>query len=403
MKRRRKYEIISFTDRGRELKNKLIRAMSEEEAFSKEAKDGGDYVDSEELCSENSDSNKLSTEASAEKDNLYEWTRERFKERNVLIFIGAIGIAVRAIAPFVKDKTKDPAVIVIDELGRFVIPVLSGHIGGAVECAREIADIIGATPVITTATDINGLFSVDVFADRNGLAINDMKKAKEFSASLLRHGRGTYAVDDEYAEFLDISDMPKELERVSFGAPCGELSEIMRLGTSDGDKTEREMAHFVISPRRDISGAGKGVLLLIPRCIVIGMGCRKGKSCEELYDFAEEMLGELRLSEKSVAAVVSADLKRGEEGLKRLAERFDCPFVTYDGDTLMAQEGDFTASDFVMEKTGSDNVCERAVMAHGCRKLIMGKKRRDGMTFAAGILPLRLIPDRRVRMPRSRP
>ena len=69
----------------------------------------------------------------------------------------------------------------------------------------------------------------------------------------------------------------------------------------------------------------------------------------------------------------------------------------------MAQEGDFTASDFVMEKTGSDNVCERAVMAHGCRKLIMGKKRRDGMTFAAGILPLRLIPDRRVRMPRSRP
>ena len=180
MKRRRKYEIISFTDRGRELKNKLIRAMSEEEAFSKEAKDGGDYVDSEELCSENSDSNKLSTEASAEKDNLYEWTRERFKERNVLIFIGAIGIAVRAISPFVKDKTKDPAVIVIDELGRFVIPVLSGHIGGAVECAREIADIIGATPVITTATDINGLFSVDVFADRNGLAINDMKRPRSF-------------------------------------------------------------------------------------------------------------------------------------------------------------------------------------------------------------------------------
>ena len=103
-----------------------------------------------------------------------------------IIFIGATGIAVRSIAPFVKDKLTDSPVIVIDELGQFVIPLLSGHVGGANALAQEISQAIGATPVITTATDINKVFAVDVFAEKNGLRLLDKSKIKTVSSKILK-------------------------------------------------------------------------------------------------------------------------------------------------------------------------------------------------------------------------
>ena len=92
---------------------------------------------------------------------------EAFRYREALVFIGAMGIAVRSAAPYIKDKLTDPPLIVIDEAGRYVIPVLSGHVGGANSFALEIADAIGAEPVLTTATDVSGTFSVDLFAREN--------------------------------------------------------------------------------------------------------------------------------------------------------------------------------------------------------------------------------------------
>ena len=108
-----------------------------------------------------------------------------FSSMDALIFVGACGIAVREIAPYVKSKKTDPAVVCIDEAGRFVIPLLSGHIGGANALAVELAEKLGATAVVTTATDVRGKFSVDAWAARHGCAISDMGLAKVVSAAIL--------------------------------------------------------------------------------------------------------------------------------------------------------------------------------------------------------------------------
>ena len=109
--------------------------------------------------------------------------------RAAFIFIGAAGIAVRYIATWVKDKFTDSPVLVLDEKGQYVIPLLSGHIGGAVSLADEIGQRTGAVPVHTTATDVQGKFAADVFAEENGLLITDRKMAKEISAAVLEEER----------------------------------------------------------------------------------------------------------------------------------------------------------------------------------------------------------------------
>ena len=307
-----RFNLICFTDEGKKLMLTLRDKLMEEAT-------GADYGDKEQDGSfDPTPVNSLSV-----------FTEEAFCQGNVLVYIGAVAIAVRAIAPFVKDKTTDPAVLAIDEKGTFVVPVLSGHIGGANNYAEEIAGLIGAIPVVTTATDIRGEFAVDVFARKNGLEINDMKMAKEFSAKLLKG----------------------------------------------------EEAVFTVTPKAHQEEG----LFLIPKCLVVGMGCRKGKSCDELKSLLLEVLKENELDQRAIKALVSIDIKKDEPGLIELAQDLSAQFITYSADTLMEQEGEFETSDLVLEKTGADNVCERSVAAYGISKMLVHKTARDGMTIAIGI------------------
>ncbi len=333
------YKFICFTAAGRQLMEKILLQIPGETG----------------ACGPE----KLET------GGLSDWTRENFKKGNVLIFIGACGIAVRAVAPLIKDKTEDAAVIVIDEEGKFVIPILSGHMGGGVAAAKELSGIIGATAVITTASDVRGEFAVDVFAKNNGLVIDDMKKAKSFSAYLLEHNKAFYWVDPEFEDVFEVSFNRDSLVRVK-----------------DFDELQEGDSSFTISPKAcDIEQ-----LQLIPKCIVLGVGCRKGKDGSELIEFADRILDELSLDKRSVLAVTSIDLKNKEEGITELAESLGAEFKTFSQELLMQQEGEFSASQFVRETTGADNVCERSVMAYGCRRLIMKKRAEDGMTLAVGVL-----------------
>ena len=275
--------------------------------------------------------------------NLSDWVKAHFCAGNALVFIGAAGIAVRAIAPFVRDKTADPAVLVIDEKGRFVIPILSGHIGGANELARKIALSIGAVPVITTASDVNNLTAIDEFAAKNNLAINDMNLAKDFAAK--------------------------------------------RLSVNAGDARQKPCFTVSVYIKNDI-------LSLIPKCVVLGVGCKKGKSAEELENFVKETLEMHKIDYRSLESINSVNQKKDENAIISLANSFELPFVTFSAEELNQIPQKVSHSDFVEKTLGTDNVCERSVFKAGASELIVSKTARDGMTLAIGIKKIDLkIPD----------
>lgn len=285
------------------------------------------------------------------KGTLGQFMGVRFNARDAFVFIGAAGIAVRAAAPFVKSKVTDPAVICIDDKAKYVIPLLSGHIGGANELARAIAAYLDAEPVITTATDLNGSFAVDVFASRNRLRVSDMKKAKEISARLL---------DGEKIRIA--SDLPVE----------GTIPQDIILTDEQPD------VHITLRSGED------DILCLYPPAVTLGVGCRKEKEPAEMEAFLLDTLREQNVSIRAVGLICSIDIKAEEEAIVSFSRKYHIPFKTFSAEELKACPGRFASSPFVAERTGVDNVCERsAMLGSGCGRLLFGKQSLRGMTAAA--------------------
>ena len=286
-------------------------------------------------------------------DDLGVWTGERFADSDALVFIGATGIAVRAIAPHVRDKFSDPAVVSVDEAGQFAVPMLSGHVGGANDLAREVAAAIGARAVVSTATDVNGLFAVDEWARKQGLALVERQIAKEVSACLL--DGGTVGFSSDIA--------------VEGALPSGVEEGPHELGIKVGlDTADCPFAH---------------TLHLVPRVVTVGVGCKRGTDAAALEAFVRGALANAHVSPAAVARVASIDVKRDEEAVLALARALGCEPVFYSAEQLAAVEGIFASSDFVRAAVGVDNVCERAAVAGGAR-LIGGKEAHEGMTVALG-------------------
>ena len=311
--------------------------------------------------------------------SLAAWTAEAFPGSDALVFVGACGIAVRAIAPHLRDKTVDPAVVVVDETGKYAISLLSGHLGGANDIAAEIAELIGAEPVITTATDLNGKFAVDDWAKRSGLEIGDMKLAKEISAAVL--SGETVGV---FSDFPIEGELPDELKYASEG----------RIG-------------FRISIR-DGGGPFEKTLRLIPKTVSVGIGCRKEIPFGAVEELFEKVLKEQDISVKAVERICSIDIKKGEAALKQLAEKLGVPLLVFSAEELENAAGVFTPSEFVNRITGVDNVCERAAALGSRGELIVKKQALNGVTIAiaarkewiqmeAAMRPRRLRMDGRTR------
>lgn len=295
----------------------------------------------------------------SDKRSLSECVGEYFANVDAIIFLCAAGIAVRTIAPFIRHKSVDPAVLVIDETGKFCIPILSGHAGGANKLAEDIRDLIGATAVITTATDREGKFAVDEFARRNKLVLTDWKYAKDISAGILDGEKLLVQCDIPYE-----GKVPAELELVD-----------------NLDNCEKGVLKMWITSDKVSCAVSKDVLVLVPKNIVVGIGCRKNTSMEAIETAIYRACNEAQIDSKSVCEIASIDLKKEERGLVWLCEKWGVPLKSYSAEELRLVKGDFAASDFVRQVTGVDNVCERSA-AMGDAKIILHKKVYDGVTVA---------------------
>ena len=284
---------------------------------------------------------------------LHQWTKEHFADCGLLVYVGAAGIAVRAVAPFVQDKTRDPAVLCCDEGGRYAIPLLSGHIGGCNRIALWAGEILGAQPILTTATDGRGLFAVDTWATRQGLSILNPKAIKTVSSRLL-----------DGKEVILWSDFPWK----------GNLPQ----GVVQGEKGP---CHIRITCQKGDWGEA---LVLCPPLMTAGIGCRKGTAEENIHKAVDNALGQAGLYPQSLQKVASIDLKKEEPGLVAFCQSRGVPFVTYSSEELAALEGDFTPSAFVQKVTGVNNVCERAALMEGGR-LILHKQAGEGVTVALSL------------------
>ena len=313
-----------------------------------------------------------------------QWAGEQFRTgKDGVIFIGACGIAVRSIAPYIAGKKTDPAVLVIDECGQFVISLLSGHLGGANELAVRCAGYLHATPVVTTATDLHSRFAVDVFAKKNGCAIFHMKAAKEASAALLSGEQIGF-----YSEFPWEGELPEGLVLCdSNGKPVSMPGQESTGKPAEGGGTKENVAEI---PETGIAVTiHKSCLLfsntvhVVPPVAVLGMGCRRGKEAAAILEAAGNCLEEADLYKEALHSIASIDLKKEEPGLLALAKEWSLPFQTFTEEELKAVKGEFTPSKFVKKITGVDNVCERsAVLASGEGTLIRKKTGRDGVTTA---------------------
>ena len=320
---------------------------------------------------------------------------EKFSESDALIFVGATGIAVRNIAPYIEDKMTDPAVISVDEKGAYIIPILGGHVGGANELARKIAGVLGGESVVTTATDINKKFSVDTWAVSQGLVIESREAAKDISAEILER------------DVLLKSDLPIKGELPLGVKPASDVA-------SAASNAEPGAAANAAACAEACAGIYIGwkkkepfnnTLRLIPCILHLGIGCRKGTSAEKIRAFVEKVLEEENIDKRAIKGVASIDIKSNEEGLLAFAAEEGVPINIYSAEELAELSGDFSSSTFVEGVTGVDNVCERAAVMDAKRGsvksamsgaeqktekdsssseplLIVGKTAADGVTLA---------------------
>lgn len=358
---------ICFTLRGSALAEKIESELRRED-FGEPVETAW-YFKGQTLAGELSSKCSIFTQV---RESMTTWAEQRFTDSEAIIFVGATGIAVRAIAPHVRDKRTDPAVIVLDEQGKFCISLLSGHIGGANDLVRRISEPLGCIPVVTTATDVNHLFAVDEYAKKNHMVISNMTYAKEVSAALLSgYPVGFYTnfpVKGQLPAGLTWSEKLEEARRDSVENEDG--------GTSLG---------IYISPSYNRAYFNH-TLWLIPRCLVLGIGCKRGTPAAEIRKLVEQILREHSLYQEAVSSVASIDLKKDEPGLIQFARELGVPFHTFSADELNSLAGSFTPSEFVKKTTGVDNICERSAVMDGKGKLIIRKRAENGVTCAVALV-----------------
>lgn len=315
--------------------------------------------------------NKLDSDSTIIKCDLYHKNVKNhfpllFNDYDAIIAIMASGILIRSIAPLIESKASDPAVLNIDDNGNFVISTLSGHLGGANMLTNKIADLIGATPVITTSTDVNGKLGIDVMAKDLYLSIDNPKEILYFNKAILE-GRE-----------LNLTVNPKKNFEYLFSYLNNNTLEI-NVSIYYSSKINTDEIHVQLDEHE---------IILKERKIVVGLGCRRGKECESIYDGVKKSLDELKIPFSRVNLLASAEIKNDEIGMLELSSKLNIPISFVELDKLrLFHSRDVKKSDFVMSKFGIWGVCEPSalIMAGYDSKLIYKKTSYDGVTVSVAV------------------
>jgi cobalt-precorrin 5A hydrolase len=302
-----------------------------------------------------------------------------FKKYDRIIFFLALGATVRIIAPFIKDKLTDPAVIVIDENRKFAISLLSGHIGGANEFAAEAADFLGAVPVITTATDVLKIFSLDMFAKNFGLFIEGAKsKIKEFNAASLGGEKFEILVKNDFKN----REIKSYINGLNNAKDFNFVDKFNELELNNANI-------IVISMREDFKKniLGSKIAVLRPKCLAVGIGCNKNTSFEEIENFILSIFAENNLSINSIRNIATIDLKFKEKGILQFGEKY-AEFIDF---FTKEEINDFISDSGKNEKspcfrhTGAYSVCEPCAVLSAKNKageLLIYKQKKGNVTMA---------------------
>lgn len=306
-----------------------------------------------------------------EPDDLKALIAGLWKKHDGFVLIMATGIVVRVIAPLLESKEIDPAVVVMDDAGRFAISLLSGHLGGGNELAERCAFASGARAVITTATDANGLPSFDMLARAQGWVIDDIGRVKTLNTLLL---------DNEEIAVVDPSGKIRlwlhGRGKVTFHETLAEAAASSAHG-------------FLLVTNRHLppQTCPKALLILRPRNLVLGIGCNRGTPADEIEEFVAAHLKRLFLSPKSVICIASVAAKRDEAGLAEFAERLGAPLCCFESAELNRVVFPSPPSEHALAAVGAAGVAEpAAILASGGGRLLLQKVKSANVTLAVAEL-----------------
>lgn len=315
-------------------------------------------------------------------DKLSNLVPSLFEEYQYIVFIMATGIVVRVIAPYINSKFSDPAILVSDEKGRNIISLLSGHMGGANEMTRYISELIGANPVITTATDVNKKSSLDMIAKKLDAYIEDFREnVKDVNAMLVNNQEvglyidGNYEIDTRGFKILtNFEDVDSTEKIVIISSKNNFIDYYIE------NKKENELDEQMLRKK-----CSEGNLIkVVPKEIVIGIGCRRNIESSLLQESLNNLLHQYNIDINSIKEIGSIDVKSDEKAIIDLASSLSVPFKTFSVDEISKVDHLFEKSEFVKKNVGVYCVSEPVAYLLSEGNLIIEKHKYKGITISVG-------------------
>lgn len=355
-----KIAIVCITENGKNLAIKINEKLPDSHVYIIKNKKNN-------LTNDNTNSSIFLVEK-----KVSELVGDLFNQYQSILFIMATGIVVRTIAPYIVNKFSDPAILVTDEKGRNVISLLSGHMGGANELTNNISNLIGANPVITTATDVNQKSSLDMIAKGLNAYIDDFREnVKDVNAMLVNNQDvgiyidGDYIVDTRGFKILNSLNEANGFEKVVIISNKNSIDNI-NLKTLDKDK----------------------FIKVIPKDSVLGLGCRRDTDSNLLKESFVDFFDNNNIDIKSLKVIGSIDVKKDEKAIIDLSNDLDVEFKTFSKEDISKVDYLFDKSEFVKKNVGVYCVAEPVAHILSNGNLIIEKHKYKGITFSIGRLKL---------------